>query len=79
MKIIRRYKNRKMYDTESSKYVTLKTLVNYSLDDVEFVVIDNVTSKDLTVQTLLQAFNSYANIDKDSIHSLINLYVGDGK
>ena len=53
-KIIKRYQNRKLYDTESSRYVTLEDIAEMikSGDDVK--VIDNKTKEDLTSVTLTQ-------------------------
>ena len=55
MRTIKRYANRKLYDTTERRYVTLKEVSACVRrgDDVE--VIDHVTAKNLTVQTLAQA------------------------
>jgi|ERR1700677_2745230 len=54
-KVVKRYPNRKLYDTEESKYVTLKQLASYVAAGREIQVIENVTKTDITGQTLLQA------------------------
>jgi len=54
-KIIKRYANRKLYDTEDSKYVTLKQIVESIAAGREITVIDNVTKEDITGVTLLSA------------------------
>lgn len=54
-KVVKRYANRKLYDTEESKYVTLKHLVEYTNAGRDVQVIDNTTKADITGQTFLQA------------------------
>ncbi len=54
-KIVKRYANRKLYDTEESKYVTLVQLVGFVAAGREVQVIDNVTKNDITGHTFLQA------------------------
>lgn len=56
IKLIKKYKNRRLYDLARSQYVTVEDLQNYVLDDVEFKVIDATNGKDLTNSTLLQIF-----------------------
>ncbi len=54
MKSIKRYANRKLYDTETSSYVTLEEISRMVKDGVEFRIIDNRSKKDLTSLTLAQ-------------------------
>ncbi len=54
-KVIKKYANRKLYDTEESRYVTLKQLVETITSGREITVIDNVTKEDITGPTLLSA------------------------
>jgi polyhydroxyalkanoate synthesis repressor PhaR len=54
-KIIKKYANRKLYDTNESKYVTLKEIVESVTQGEEVVVIDNVSKEDITGTTLLSA------------------------
>lgn len=51
---IKRYSNRKLYDTESSKYVTLEEIAHMVKAGEEIVIIDNKTKDDLTSVTLTQ-------------------------
>jgi polyhydroxyalkanoate synthesis repressor PhaR len=53
--IVKRYANRKLYNTEASKYMTLGQLVEVVASGREVQVIENVTKNDITGQTLLQA------------------------
>jgi polyhydroxyalkanoate synthesis repressor PhaR len=53
-KVIKRYSNRKLYDTERSCYVTLDEIGQMVKDGVEVRIIDNKTKEDLTSVTLTQ-------------------------
>lgn len=54
MPVIKRYANRKLYDTESKRYVTLEDLAAFIRDGEDVRVVDHVTGDDLTSMTLLQ-------------------------
>ena len=54
MRIIKKYPNRRLYDTEISKYITLDDVRKLVLDGVEFRVTDVKTEEDLTRNVLLQ-------------------------
>lgn len=51
--VIKKYKNRKLYDTKQSKYVTLRDIVTSVASGEQVTVIDNVTKGDITGATLL--------------------------
>jgi polyhydroxyalkanoate synthesis repressor PhaR len=51
---IRRYGNRKLYDSAARRYVTLDGLARLVADGVEVVVVDQKTGEDLTSLTLAQ-------------------------
>jgi polyhydroxyalkanoate synthesis repressor PhaR len=53
-KIIKRYSNRKLYDTERSKYVTLDEIAKMIKAGDEVTIIDNESKEDLTSVTLTQ-------------------------
>lgn len=53
-KIIKRYQNRKLYDTSDSCYVTLEDISDMIKQGEEVEVIDNETKEDLTAVTLAQ-------------------------
>ncbi|MBW5799528.1 polyhydroxyalkanoate synthesis repressor PhaR [Halomonas elongata] len=53
MRVIRKYANRRLYDTEQSRYVTLEDLRNLVLDEVPFRVEDAKSGEDLTRTILL--------------------------
>ena len=53
-KVIKRYTNRKLYDTVESRYVTLDEIAAMIKDGVEVQIVDNRTKEDLTSVTLAQ-------------------------
>src|SRR5204862_499709 len=53
-KIVKRYANRKLYDTERSCYVTLEDISTMIKAGEEVRVVDNKTGEDLTSVTLAQ-------------------------
>jgi polyhydroxyalkanoate synthesis repressor PhaR len=54
MLVIKRYPNRKLYDTEAKKYVTLGGVTELIRAGEEVQVIDYVSEEDLTALTLAQ-------------------------
>lgn len=54
MKTIKRYPNRKLYDTDQSRYITLEEIANYLRSGGEVRVVDSRTGEDLTAVTLAQ-------------------------
>lgn len=53
-KIIKRYQNRKLYDTDASCYVTLDEIAEMIQQGEEVTVVDNRNQKDITAATLTQ-------------------------
>lgn len=53
-KVIKRYTNRKLYDTVESRYVTLDEIAEMVKQGIEVKIIDNRTKEDLTSVTLAQ-------------------------
>lgn len=53
-RIIKRYSNRKLYDTRDSRYVTLLQIAELVRNGEEVRIIDNTTKDDLTEVTLAQ-------------------------
>ncbi len=54
MRVIKRYPNRKLYDTETKQYVTLDQLADLIRGDEELRVYDNSNGDDLTALVLTQ-------------------------
>ena len=53
-RIIKKYPNRRLYDTEVSRYVTLEDVRSLVLQEIPFQVRDARTNEDLTRSILLQ-------------------------
>jgi polyhydroxyalkanoate synthesis repressor PhaR len=54
MPLIKRYPNRKLYDTEAKKYITLAQIAALVREGKEIRVVDHATEDDLTAVTLTQ-------------------------
>src|SRR3954466_14143033 len=54
VKIIKRYQNRKLYDTQQSCYVTLDDIAKMIRGEEEVMVVDNKSKNDITAATLTQ-------------------------
>ena len=54
VRIIKRYQNRKLYDTHQSCYVTLEEISQIIREGHEIQVIDNKTKNDITYNTQIQ-------------------------
>ena len=54
VRIIKKYPNRRLYDTEISSYITLEDVRQLIVDREEFVVRDAKTGGDLTRNVLMQ-------------------------
>ena len=52
--LIKKYKNRRLYDTEKSQYITIEILRNYINQGILFYVEDADNHKDITNNILLQ-------------------------
>ena len=53
-RVIKRYTNRKLYDTDQSRYVTLEDIARLIRENEEVRVVDNETQEDLTAVTFAQ-------------------------
>ncbi len=54
MPVIKRYPNRKLYDTEAKQYITLEGIALLIRQGNEIQVVDHATGEDLTAVTLTQ-------------------------
>ena len=52
--VVKRYSNRKMYDTSAKRYITLEEISALVRERVEVKVVDNQTGEDITGVTLSQ-------------------------
>ncbi len=74
--VIKRYSNRKLYDTQESRYVTLEEIEDMIRAGREVQVVDASSGEDLTSVTLMQIIldserNRRANLPAAFLHQLI--------
>lgn len=80
-KVIKRYQNRKLYDTTESTYVTLAEIATMIKAGETIRVIDNKTKNDITGQTLTQLlYESERKTEVPASVDLLNKVIrtGDG-
>lgn len=53
-RLIKKYPNRRLYDTQTSSYITLADVKQLVLDNEDFTVVDAKSDEDLTRSILLQ-------------------------
>ena len=53
-RVIRKYVNRRLYDTQESRYVNLEELRRLIIDGEEIRVVERTTGHDITTSILLQ-------------------------
>lgn len=75
-RMIKRYENRKLYDTEDRKYVSLDDIAVLVRRGVDVQVVDNMTGDDITTQTLTQVIFEEGKkgrnpLSKDVLHEVI--------
>ena len=57
MRLIKKYPNRRLYDTRTSKFVSLEDIKRLVLEHEEFKVDDSRSDEDLTRSVMLQIIN----------------------
>jgi polyhydroxyalkanoate synthesis repressor PhaR len=79
MRIIKRYSNRKLYDTETKQYITLDEIAALIREGHELQVVDNSTGEDLTALTLSQIILEQEKKQKGFLpRSVLNALVESG-
>ncbi len=78
---IKKYPNRRLYDTEESRYITLADVRRLVLEKVDFVVIDKKSGKDITRTILLQVISEQEQhgdpiMSRDFLSHVIRSYGG---
>jgi polyhydroxyalkanoate synthesis repressor PhaR len=53
-RVIKKYPNRRLYDTVESRYITLADIRRLVVETIEFVVVDKKNNVDITRSILLQ-------------------------
>ncbi len=77
--IVKKYPNRRLYNTSSSTYVTLEDLCTLVKQGFDFVVLDAKTNEDLTRQILTQIIfeqesKGYSMLPVSFLRSIISFY-----
>ena len=77
--IITKYSSRRLYNTQTSEYVTLDQIAEFIRDGKEVQIIDKETNEDVTNQYLLQIISDYeikkgTSIPKDILTEIIKGY-----
>ncbi|MCW5978916.1 MAG: polyhydroxyalkanoate synthesis regulator DNA-binding domain-containing protein [Bryobacteraceae bacterium] len=74
-RVIKRYENRKLYDTETRQYIRLTDIARLVREGQEVAVIDNSTGSDITAQTLSKIIAeegpSRPALSVESLHQLL--------
>lgn len=81
--LIKRYASRRLYNTETSDYVTLEDISGFIRDGREVQIIDLKTGDDLTRQYLLQIIAEHESrgesvLPVDVLNDLVRSYMGGG-
>ena len=61
-RIIKKYPNRRLYDTIESRYITLADIRNLVVVGTDFVVIEQKTQDDITRSILLQVISEQEHL-----------------
>ena len=81
-RIIKKYPNRRLYDTVQSKYITLADIRSLVLERIDFVVIDKKSQVDITRSILLQVIAEQEHgaeplMSRDFLSQVIRSYGGN--
>jgi len=64
---IKKYPNRRLYDTSKSQYINIDTIRELVMSHKDFRVVDSKTEDDLTKSILLQIISEQENNDSQSL------------
>ena len=78
-RVIKKYPNRRLYDTVESRYITLADIRRLVMDKVDFVVIDKKSQDDITRSILLQVISEQEHqgeplMSQDFLSQIIRSY-----
>jgi len=78
-RVIKKYPNRRLYDTEESRYITLADVKELVMNKVDFEVIDKKSGEDITRTILLQVISDQeqqgdAIMSEDFLSQIIRAY-----
>ncbi len=69
-RLIKKYPNRRLYDTSTSCYITLDEVRKLVVDELPFKVVEKKTNEDLTRNILLQIIMDYESGDGEPMFSI---------
>jgi polyhydroxyalkanoate synthesis repressor PhaR len=80
-RVIKKYPNRRLYDTVESRYITLADVRKLVVDRIDFVVIDKKSQNDITRSILLQVIAEQEHsgapvMSRDFLSHIIRSYGG---
>ena len=80
-RIIKKYPNRRLYDTKDSRYITLSDICELVTGHEEFEVVDQKTGENLTCGILLQVMaeqvhSGHTVMSRDVLAQMIRVYCG---
>lgn len=61
-RVIKKYPNRRLYDTVESRYITLADIKRLVLERIEFVVLDKKNGADITRTILMQVITEQEHL-----------------
>jgi polyhydroxyalkanoate synthesis repressor PhaR len=78
-RVIKKYPNRRLYDTEESRYITLADVRDLVINKIDFLVIDKKSGEDITRTILLQVISEQeqhgeAIMSQDFLSQVIRSY-----
>jgi polyhydroxyalkanoate synthesis repressor PhaR len=80
-RVIKKYPNRRLYDTVESRYITLADVRRLVMEKIDFVVVDKKTQEDITRSILLQVIAEQEHegdpmMSQDFLAQVIRAYGG---
>jgi polyhydroxyalkanoate synthesis repressor PhaR len=81
IRVVKKYPNRRLYDTVESRYITLADIRRLVMDRIDFVVIDKKSQEDITRSILLQVIAEQEHageplMSQDFLSQVIRSYGG---
>src|SRR6188768_3259881 len=81
-RVIKKYPNRRLYDTVESRYITLADIRRLVIENVDFVVTDKKSQQDITRSILLQVIAEQEHgvdpvMSRDFLSQVIRSYGGN--
>lgn len=79
IRIIKKYPNRRLYDTEESRYIALSDILDFIHKQIPFKVVDTQSAEDITRTVLVQIILDQENgenylFTKDMLENFIRHY-----